>query len=289
MSTNSSFDGQEHHQVFGAGAGRACELASNHDLASASAGLVPFSTSEKCHLVDSQAARLARMKSGVMTATRLITSELETIKGIRYRPWMITPTYRPGVEYSPRHISSLIDSLRKWATRHDFTLRYVWVAEIQEKRFNKGGSLLGECVHYHLLVWVPARLTPPKPDKQGWWRHGMTQRTLVNKPISYMLKYSSKGGAISFPPGLRLHGCGGLSDSARSDRTWWLRPQWVRSLWSIADCPRRVAGGGFVLRSTGEWWPSIWRVVVDAGNVMIELKENLSEFFSDDQIKILQI
>ena len=48
---------------------------------------------------------------------------------------------------------------------------------------------------------------------------------------------------------------------------------------SIADCPRRVAGGGFVLRSTGEWWPSIWRVVVDAGNVMIELKENLSEFF----------
>ena len=289
MSTNGSFDGQEHHQVCGAGAGRACELASNHDLASASAGLVPFSTSEKCHLVDSQAARLARMKSGVMTATRLITSELETIKGIRYRPWMITPTYRPGVEYSPRHISSLLDSFRKWAARHDFTLRYVWVAEIQEKRFNRGGSLLGECVHYHLLVWVPARLTPPKPDKQGWWQHGMTQRILVNKPISYMLKYASKGGAISFPPGLRLHGCGGLSDSARSERTWWLLPKWVRSLWSIADCPRRVAGGGFVLRSTGEWWPSIWRVVVNAGNVMIELKENLSEFFSDDQIKILQI
>ena len=188
MSTNSSFDGQEHHHFRRWRWSLAC--ASNHDLASASAGLVPFSTSEKCHLVDSQAARLARMKSGVMTATRLITSELETIKGIRYRPWMITPTYRPGVEYSPRHISSLIDSLRKWATRHDFTLRYVWVAEIQEKRFNKGGSLLGECVHYHLLVWVPARLTPPKPDKQGWWRHGMTQRTLVNKPISYMLKYS---------------------------------------------------------------------------------------------------
>ena len=80
MSTNSSFDGQEHHQVFGAGAGRTCELASNHDLASASAGLVPFSTSEKCHLVDSQAARLARMKSGVMTATRLITSELKLLK-----------------------------------------------------------------------------------------------------------------------------------------------------------------------------------------------------------------
>ena len=96
-------------------------LASLRATSPSPAKLVPFSTSEKCHLVDSQAARLARMKSGVMTATRLITSEVETIKGIRYRPWMITPTYRPGVEYSPRHISSLIDSLRKWATRHDFT------------------------------------------------------------------------------------------------------------------------------------------------------------------------
>ena len=265
------------------------EPARKPEQGQAASGLVPFSTSEKCHLVDSQASRLSRMKSGVMTATRLITSELEAIKGIRYRPWMITPTYRPGVEYSPRHISSLLGLLRKWASRHDFILRYVWVAEIQGKRFNKGDALLGECVHYHLLVWVPARLTLPKPDKQGWWRHGMTQRILVNKPISYMLKYASKGGAISFPPGLRLHGCGGLSDSARSERTWWLLPRWVRSLWSISDCPRRAASGGFVLRSTGEWFPSIWRVVVNAGNVMVELKENLSEYFSDDHMKLLNL
>ena len=167
-------------------------------------------------------------------------------------------------------------------------LRYVWVAEIQEKRFNKGGSLLGECVHYHLLVWVPARLTPPKPDKQGWWRHGMTQRTLVNKPISYMLSIQARG-SYFFSTWSTVTWVRWAFSSARSERTWWLLPKWVRSLWVLQIVSRRVAGGGFVLRSTGEWWPSIWRVVVDAGNVMIELKENLSEFFSDDQIKILQI
>lgn len=137
------------------------------------------------------------MKSGVMTASRLIFEELQGSKE-RYQPWMVTPTYRPGQIWKPSHISSLCKCFRAWASRRGFKLRYVWVAEIQEHRY-QSGALLGECVHYHLLLWIPKRFSLPKPDKQGWWRHGSTQRISVNRPLRYMLKYVSKGEVANYP------------------------------------------------------------------------------------------
>lgn len=262
-----------------------------------SAGLVPFSTSDtrpiqeafqpssgdsQLILIDRKAGRLRRMKSGVMTAARLIHERIGSDGG-RWRAWMITPTYRPGSKWHPRHITALVKNLRAWATRQGVPFRYVWVAEIQQRR-KASGADLSECVHYHLLCWLPARLCPPKPDKVGWWRHGMTQRLEVKRPLKYILKYASKGDDVEFPPGLRLHGCGGLESDQRIERTWWQMPRWVRSLWTAQDRPRRAPGGGFVIRATGAWYPSIYRVFVTMGVVLCTLKDDLLAYYSLDQV-----
>lgn len=255
-------------------------------------GLVPYSTTHpegverKLLPLGAQAARLKRMKQGTMTAARLIQAELDA-SGSRWIPWMITPTYRPGVEWQPEHITGLLNSMRKWADRQGFKLRYVWVAEIQQGRWMRGDSLLGECVHYHLLIWCPACISPPKPDKQGWWKHGMTQRIRVKKPLSYLLKYSSKGSDVGFPKGLRIHGCGGLCVLARNHRTWWMSPRWVRVLWSDSDLPRRAVGGGWVSRVTGEWLPSIYKVFLICGGWFVGLRDDLDEVMPEDKLLLL--
>lgn len=266
--------------------------------AAGAGGLVPFSTSvtqesgglpnAPLMLIDRVAGRLKRMKSGVMTAARLIFEELEK-SGERWQPWMITPTYRPGCEWEPTHITSLVRRMRAWAERRGFKLRYVWVAEIQERRYSRGDAVLGECVHYHLLVWIPKRLTPPKPDKQGWWPWGMTQRLRVNRPLKYILKYASKGGEIvEFPRGLRLHACGGLAPPARNHRTWWLSPRWVRAIWSEQEKPRRRVGGGFISQVTGQWFPSIWRVISRFGDLFVIQRDDLDLVFPLDVLRKLQ-
>lgn len=250
-------------------------------------GLVPFSTSVLGAGVEIEVhqleARLKRMRSGVLTAGRLIVAELEQER-TRYIPWMLTFTYRPGVIWQPFHITQCIKSYRTWSDKQGFKLRYVWVAEIQEGRLLRGRSLLGECVHYHLLIWVPARLSPPMADKQGWWSHGSSQRLRVRRPLRYLMKYASKGDSVQFPKGLRIHGCGGLSKSAMSERTWWLMPRWVRALFDVDDMPRRAPGGGIVSRLTGEWVPSIWEVCLRGSAVFIRLRDNLADLFSIDQL-----
>lgn len=260
-------------------------------------GLVPFSTSDfegdergsssfPLIEINQREARLRRMRSGLLTAGRLIVAELEQ-EHARYVPWMLTFTYRPGEIWQPFHLTQSIKSYRIWADKNGFKLHYVWVAEIQEGRWARGDSLLGECVHYHLLIWVPARLSPPMADKQGWWSHGMTQRIRVRRPLRYLMKYSSKGESVQFPKGLRIHGCGGLSKQARNERTWWLMPKWVRILFDAADMPRRAIGGGIVSKLSGEWLPSIWQVVLTRGAVFIHLRDNLSDFFSVDRLLLL--
>ena len=255
---------------------------------SAAEGLVPFSTSFQSDgliEIDSLESRLSRMRSGVLTSARLISKELE---GKDYQPWMLTLTYRPGCQWEPHHISDCVKSLREWAKDECFKLRYVWVAEIQEGRWQKGQSLLGECVHYHLLIWVPKSIQPPKLDQAGFWPWGMTQRLKVVAPIRYLLKYASKGSEVGFPKGLRIHGCGGLTSADRNHRTWWLMPKWVRTIWHEDDKPRRCPGGGIISRLTGEWLPSIWRVILTGGAVFIELRPDLANFFSESRIALLQ-
>lgn len=175
---------------------------------------------------------------------------------------MVTLTYsgdgRPGDHEGackPEHVSNYIRVVRQWAVRRGFDLRYVWVGELQAR-----GAL-----HYHVLYWLPKRITMPRADKQGWWKHGRTNSIVAKSAIGYLTKYISKlrskgSDSTHFPKGFRMHGCGGLTRDGREVRSYSLMPLWIRDLgdWTLRF--RRAVGGGFFSKLTGEWWESPWQV-----------------------------
>lgn len=233
-------------------------------------GLVLTETSDTqdgWHLVDSARARLKRMKQAVITSGRL-HDESTKLKGFTpYKAAMVTLTYRDDVEWSSRHVSELLKRMRQWLQRRRVrSFRYVWVLEL-----TKRGR-----PHYHLIVWLPKGISMPKPDKQGWWPHGMTKCEWARRPVGYLAKYASKGQildengkAMPMPDGARIYGVGGLTADQRDEKSWWLSPGWVRDHWSIADRPRRAIGGGWYGLNSGDWRPSPFEVLFVAGVVMI--------------------
>jgi hypothetical protein len=147
----------------------------------------------------------------------------------------------------------------QWARRLGFALPRVWVAELQTRG----------AVHYHVLAWLPKGRTLPKSDKRGWWPHGMTRTEAARCAVGYLAKYASKGqDAGTFPPGLRLHGHGGLEESRRPLYSWARMPGWVRALLAADRFPKRAAGGG-VVTLDGEWFDSPWRVYFRGGDVFV--------------------
>ena len=66
-----------------------------------------------------------------------------------------------------------------------------------------------------------------------------------------------------------MMGCGGLNESSRNERCWWLMPTWVKEIATIDDKPRRAKGGGIVLKSTGEIVPSPWTVKITPMGIYI--------------------
>ncbi len=190
------------------------------------------------------------MKRSVLTAARMHEFEL---RHRRHKPAMLTLTYRKVGEWNPKHISELLQRIRVWVRRRGHGLRYVWVAELQQR-----GAL-----HYHLLLWLPRGLTLPKPDKQGWWTHGSTRIEWARKPAGYLAKYASKldsKAGIGFPRGARLHGRGGLDDFGAAVAQWFNLPQWAREICDLAGRAVRVKGVGLVERDSGVCLPSPWRV-----------------------------
>jgi len=209
--------------------------------------------------VDRHKSRLSRLKRSTITAARLHQEHIETLK-TRFVPWMVTCTYAEGIDWNPLHITKLIKNARDWFDRQSIKCRYVWVAEIQEKRKAVYG---GHCVHYHVIFWVPRHLNLPKFDKRGWWPHGMTKTEKVRNAVGYIAKYASKGGkSTDFPKGCRLCSCGGLEKQSRWIKTWWLMPSYVRDKFpDYQERPFRVKGGGFASRLTGEYLESIFEVI----------------------------
>lgn len=221
----------------------------DHDARSA-AGLVSISTSQ-----NSQCLNGNRRKVIIPSALRL--SMLR--KRVRWvgsyyrdhevgRPSLLTLTYREVKGWDAKHVSVCLDHIRKWLAKRGHKLRYVWVAELQERG----------AVHFHAVIWLPRGLTLPKPDKQGWWKHGSTNIKWARKPVGYLTSYISKlqtknGG---FPKGLRLHGSGGLDAHVRATRAWRFLPQWLHVQTSPECRCTRAKGGGWVSRETGEWFES---------------------------------
>lgn len=224
-----------------------------------SSGLVKLKTSHtlnpKTVEIDKEKARLTRMRRSITWASTLIQDALGPL---RYRPAMLTLTYRDVQGSEACHVSELLNRIRGWLERRGRQLHYVWVAELQQR-----GAL-----HYHVVIWLPKGLTLPKPDKQGWWPHGHTRIEWARNPIGYLIKYASKFDTKhSLPKSTRLHGAGGFTATAKKIRRWLNLPTWLKRLAGVGSAFVRVKGSGLVERDTGVCMQSPWRVSCSGGRV----------------------
>lgn len=190
------------------------------------------------------------MKRTVRAVARTV-QEVALAGSGRTQPWLVTLTYAQVDGWGPRHVSEFLACLRKWADRRGFVIPYVWTAELQKRG----------AVHYHVVVWLPVRFSMPRPDKQGWWRYGMTNRVRARKPVGYLVKYASKGDTGRFPRGLRLCGYGGLTTPGRAVRYWLCLPPWVVQRARAYQRVVRLPGGFWLLEETGELLRSAWEFV----------------------------
>lgn len=188
------------------------------------------------------------MKHSVITAARL-HSESFSQQGRRFRAAMVTLTYAPGETWNGRHICDTLAACRQWHKRLGIRMRYVWVAEMQQRG----------AVHYHVIFWMPKGYKLPMFDKRGWWPYGSSNAAWATNAVGYVAKYASKGqDGPEFPRGIRIQAVGGLEADARRVARWWKAPADCRiSLGECADI-RRINGGRFDA-VTGQFWASPWR------------------------------
>lgn len=209
--------------------------------------------------------RISRLRMNVWSAGRLMDETVRSF-GKAVRPWFVTLTYdtrgtlgNGQHDWEPRHISDALLRFRRWCKRWGAPVRYVWVAELQQR-----GT-----VHYHLVIWLPSRLSMPKWDKATshgapFWPCGMANVQRLRSGVAYLMKYMSKiGKHHEYPKGCRAYGVGGIEQALRPIRTWLNYPQWLRSLAGIGDAIR--VKGGHLLRSTGELLSSPYRVEMRGG------------------------
>lgn len=204
--------------------------------------------------------RLRKMKQNVITSARLHVEEAN--RGSFRGKWaMLTLTYRDDVRWVAKQVTECLKCLRAYADRKGFRARFVWVLEL-----TKRGR-----PHYHVLVWLPKGVTLPKPDKQGWWKYGMTKIEWARNAIGYLAKYASKGDdydMATLPKGARLSGNGGLAKDSRIELRWWKLPTWVREVFTeICDVGREQ--GGYRNRSSGEFLASRYRIVFIGGALLL--------------------
>jgi GNAT superfamily N-acetyltransferase len=226
--------------------------------AAAGPGLVRLETSGTslesiCPELEDRRVREAKRRALRLFKSLSCAGDLHRIRtdprGRRLQGIFLTATYRADVYWQPCHVAALLRHIRQWCQRRGVEPRYVWCAEQ-----HKSGR-----VHYHAILFVPRGLMLPKPDKQGWWPHGMTKIERCRKQsVGYLIKYASKAREVSkpWPKGCRLHGHGGLELCERVRRSWWVLPKYIRAQVEPEQRVRRAAGGGWVSAVSGEWWPA---------------------------------
>jgi len=237
----------------------------------ASAGLVPSSTSVPGHAFrvsfggeHAKIQRVKRLRQALWGASTFIQLRA---RRYRLRCWFVTLTYRPGVLWSPKHVSACLKRMKRWASDRGVTsVPYAWVAELQKRG----------AVHYHLAVWLPKALSLPMFDKHGWWPHGMTQRALAIAPVGYLMKYASKCDSLgTFPKGARIYGTGGLCADGKAVRAWLGLPDWAKRLHGVGELCRRA--GRLVVRETGEVLESPWVRTKCVGGLLLRLARPMAD------------
>ena len=168
---------------------------------------------------------------------------------------MVTLTYAPGHTWRAQQVKEFLQLARKWHQARGQSMRYTWVAEMQDRG----------AVHYHVIFWLARHLRMPKPDKRGWWPHGSSRIEAVRYAVGYIAKYASKGAdGPAFPRGVRIHGTGGLDLEGRRQARWWRAPSEAREALG-PDADIRFVTGGRVDAHSGVFWRSPWRFALING------------------------
>lgn len=224
-------------------------------------------TEKPTFIVEKWGRRVRKMSHSVITRCRIQAEELHR-GGRRFRAALLTLTYRPGTPWAAGHISKLLEAACQYLSRHGVTPRYQWVMELMRSGVP----------HYHILFFLPRGHTLPKPDKRGWWVHGLTRIEWARNPVGYLAKYASKGnGSTHFPKGARIHGGRGLEVGGRLEARWWACPRWVRAIWTVEDAPQR-SRGGYMSAATGEWRRCPYEIVSHSPDwSIIVMRERVSD------------
>jgi len=188
-------------------------------------------------LLDQAARRISGLRCAVSFSAR---AHCVSTKGSRPdQAWMVTLTYAgDNSSWRPDHLTTAVNTMRKWCKRQGFPARYVWVAELQKRGV----------IHYHLVFWLPQGVRCPKWDKRGWWPYGMTQSVPAKNAVGYLMSYLKKDQLAErgrLPKGARNYGVGGLDHSMRRARRWLRLPAFVQGNSSIYDNWRQEIGGGW--------------------------------------------
>lgn len=231
-------------------------------------------------MLDAPARRLSMLRMAVGFAAR---AHAVSEKGHRSDvPWMVTLTYRPGVEWQGDHLSKAMQKCRNWCTKKGFAFRYVWIAEIQDGKRRQDGQGR-DVIHYHAVIWLPVGVRAPHFDKRGWWPHGMSRKDAppvgVKNPVGYLLHYLKKDKDLSaMPRGARAYGCGGLDHSLRRARRWLRLPAFVQGNSSINDPWSRAVGGGWSAPDGSVWASEFETTIVGGVRCLVRLVTHPRKF-----------
>lgn len=182
------------------------------------------------------------------TLVRVIKEQRRFAKSAKLRAVALTLTYRDSTAFSPKHISSFLDRLRRTLKRAGNSLPYAWVLEC-------AGQL-----HYHLILWLPRNYSLPPAKLSTWWPWGSTWVETC-RSIGAWAKYMTKfNGAAKLPKGARLYGYGGLDEAGKTAVSRAALPRWLLALLPAHGRARRHPGGGWVDMMTGgvHHSPYIW-------------------------------
>ena len=98
-------------------------------------GLVSILTSDtnyKLQLPCAEYLRLKRLQKSVRVSAEVVQETLQK-SSVRYKAAMVTLTYAPNVEWSPRQVSKYLKCVREWARRKGIFIHYVWVLELTKR------------------------------------------------------------------------------------------------------------------------------------------------------------
>lgn len=215
------------------------------DAEGAGLGLSSFSKQVTCVTPDTAETKRLRRMAAVTTEAAHSFTEHPYLR--KWKPAMVTLTYRDDAEWHSRQITALNKHVREWLRRQGWPMHGIWVLE-STKRGRP---------HYHGLIWLPPGVKLPKPDEAGWWPHGMTRIEWAKKPIEYLAKYTSKAQSkgANIPKGARLYGVLG----AMKNLSWWRAPAWLRDIAKPGMRITRIKGGWWGVWELAHAWRSPWR------------------------------